>query len=132
MLRETGLPVNLHAGVGIPTYTSPRPGMPAKVLIMLVGTEFPWFAHRPLWFFVYGAVFERHPALKVVFTEQHCDWIPGILARLDYSYTNFGTDDLWGYVPRKPSEYFAATAGWAPRSCRVRKPSSATRSASTA
>jgi predicted TIM-barrel fold metal-dependent hydrolase len=106
--EDTGLPVNLHAGVGIPTYTSPRPGMPAKVLIMLIGTEFPWFAHRPLWFLVYGAVFERHPALKVVFTEQHCDWIPGILARLDYSYTNFGTDDLWGYVPRKPSEYFAS------------------------
>lgn len=105
--EETGLPVNLHAGVGIPTYTMPRPGMPAKVLIMLVGTEFPWFAHRPLWFMIYGAVFERHPRLKVVFTEQHCDWIPGTLARLDYSYTNFGTSDLWDYVPRKPSEYFA-------------------------
>lgn len=104
--EDTGLPVNLHAGAGIPTYTSPRPGMPAKAMIMLIGTEFPWFAHRPLWFFVYGAVFERHPSLKVVFTEQHCDWVPGVLARLDYSYTNFGTDELWSYVPRRPSEYW--------------------------
>jgi predicted TIM-barrel fold metal-dependent hydrolase len=103
---ETGLPVNSHAGAGIPSYGMPRPGMPAKNLVMLVGTEFPWFAHRPLWFLIYGGVFERHPGLKVVFTEQHSDWIPGTLAKLDYSYTHFGTQDLWDYVPRKPSDYW--------------------------
>ena len=104
--EETGLPVNLHAGAGLPSYGMPPPGMPFKAYMMITGTEFPWFAHRPLWFLIYGGVLERHPRLKVVFTEQHSDWVPGTLAKLDYSYTHFGTTELWEYVPKKPSEYW--------------------------
>src|SRR4051812_43831922 len=39
-------------------------------------TEVTWFGHRPLWYLLWSGVLERHPGLKLVFTEQHADWVP--------------------------------------------------------
>jgi predicted TIM-barrel fold metal-dependent hydrolase len=50
----------------------------------LMFAEVLWFGHRPLWILAFGGVFDRHPGLKVAFTEQHQDWIPGTLKAMDY------------------------------------------------
>ena len=45
--------------------------------------ETAWYAHRPLWQLLMSGVFERFPNLKLVLTEQGCDWIPPLLMQLD-------------------------------------------------
>ena len=37
-------------------------------------TEVTWFGHRPLWYLICSGVLDRHPNLKLVFTEQFSDW----------------------------------------------------------
>ena len=57
---------------------------------------------------IWGGVLERHPRLKVVFTEQGSGWVPGRLTSMDYSYEgSYLRRDVREVVKRKPSEYFA-------------------------
>jgi predicted TIM-barrel fold metal-dependent hydrolase len=67
--------------------------------------ETAWFGYRPLWQLMWAGVFERHPELKVVFTEVHASWVPTIVDMMDVRY-----EDPWmlcnAAIPRKPSEYW--------------------------
>ena len=51
-----------------------------------------------------GGVLQRHPALRVVFLESGCGWLPHWLERMDEHM------DAWGHatakLPLRPSEYF--------------------------
>jgi predicted TIM-barrel fold metal-dependent hydrolase len=76
---------------------------------LVIMAENPWMARRSLWQMIFGGVFERHPRLKLVFTEQRSSWVRETLRDLDSIYSN----ELWnehrnGRLPRTPSEYFAA------------------------
>lgn len=106
--EDLGLPINFHGGTGLPDYGGAVvPGVPAEVRARISGFEFPYFAHRPLWFLIWSGVLERHPGLKVVFTEQHSDWVIGAMAMMDHSWHNSMMDDrLKQIVCRPPSEYF--------------------------
>ncbi|MCH2169686.1 amidohydrolase [Myxococcota bacterium] len=68
--------------------------------------EIGWFAHRPFHFLVWSGVFERHPELRFVMTEQGATWIVPALAQLDSSYEMPMFRHLRTKLPRKPSEYF--------------------------
>ena len=37
------------------------------------------FTRRPLWFLIFGGVFDRHPDLKVVVTENGVQWLPSLV-----------------------------------------------------
>jgi predicted TIM-barrel fold metal-dependent hydrolase len=54
---------------------------------------------------IFGAVFERHPALRVVSVENDVGWIPHFLERLDHSGAKYAA-----FAPQRlslrPSEYF--------------------------
>jgi predicted TIM-barrel fold metal-dependent hydrolase len=63
--EELGVPVNHHGGSGTPDYGY-GPGMPRLMYLQ----EFTFFSHRVLWQVVWGGVFERHPNLRYVVTEQ--------------------------------------------------------------
>jgi predicted TIM-barrel fold metal-dependent hydrolase len=106
--EEVGLPINFHGGTGLPDYGGAVvPGVPPEVRARISGFEFPYFAHRPLWFLIWSGVLERHPNLRAVFTEQHSDWVIGVLAMMDHSWHNSMMDDrLKAIVRRPPSEYF--------------------------
>src|SRR5262249_47870743 len=44
-------------------------------------------ARRPFWMMFWGGVFERHPRLKFVFTEQGVEFIPELLADMNSRFT---------------------------------------------
>ncbi len=78
--EELGVPVNHHTGSAAP------PMGPSDVDAIVFMLEVSWWAHRALTHLMVGAVFERHPALQVVFTEQGTAWVPEELFKLDYFF----------------------------------------------
>jgi predicted TIM-barrel fold metal-dependent hydrolase len=102
--------VNHHSGAGLPDYGTDA----AARAVQLV--EIPIFSHRGMWHLMFAGVFERHPSLKFVLTEQGTGWVPGGLASLDWFYRRMmreGSPEAMfgGEAARKlsmlPSEYFA-------------------------
>jgi predicted TIM-barrel fold metal-dependent hydrolase len=73
------MPLNSHAGGGVPDYGW-QPGM-ARLVYLL---ELTFFTNRNMWNMIWGGVFERHPALRFVVTEQ------GTTSILDQSRTHDG------------------------------------------
>jgi predicted TIM-barrel fold metal-dependent hydrolase len=72
-----------------------------------------WLSRRSLWQLIFAGVFERHPKLKLVFTEQRVLWVPETLRDLDNVYasdTQFlaGADVVDIDLPKRPSEYWAS------------------------
>ena len=98
--EELEMPVNIHGGAA-PSYGE-EPGALGAYL-----TEVTFWAHRPFWFMLWAGVFERHPRLKFMITEQTVDWIPSTLEFMDYLYAG----PLFAHIRKelnlKPSEYFA-------------------------
>jgi predicted TIM-barrel fold metal-dependent hydrolase len=62
---DLDVPVNHHGGSGTPDYGW-GPGMPRLMYLL----EFAYFSHRVLWQAIWGGVFERHPKLRWIATEQ--------------------------------------------------------------
>lgn len=57
---------------------------------------------------VYGAVFDRHPELRVVCVEADAGWVPHYMYRMDHGYLRHRHWITPGKeLKRKPSEYFA-------------------------
>jgi predicted TIM-barrel fold metal-dependent hydrolase len=98
---ETGLPVHTHGGTVVPDYG----GIAGSEVIFL--TEQSWFSRRPLWFLIWGGVFERHPKLKFVLTELGSTWVPETLRQLDGLYTGKFAPQIRKTLSLKPSEYWA-------------------------
>ena len=109
--EELGMPVNHHTGSAAPAMG------PTDVDAVVFLLEVSWFSHRALSHLIVGGALERHPNLKLVFTEQGTAWVPEELARLDYFFARMSgaggsQEQVWGraVVERlslKPSEYWA-------------------------
>jgi predicted TIM-barrel fold metal-dependent hydrolase len=73
-------------------------------------SEVCWWSARPIWFLIWGGVFERHPRLRVAVTESTTIWVPETLALLDFRYeeTPYSAKlgDYRSHLSRKPSDYF--------------------------
>jgi len=73
-------------------------------------TEVIWWAVRPLWFLIWGGVFERHPGLKLAITESTSIWVPETLQLMDFRYseTHYAAKlgDYRSHLKSLPSEYF--------------------------
>lgn len=67
--------------------------------------EIDFFCRRPLWFLIFSGVFERHPSLRLVFTEQRAGWVQPTLNYLDNVYAS-SVSGLAKILPRPPSSYF--------------------------
>jgi predicted TIM-barrel fold metal-dependent hydrolase len=104
-LEEEGMVATFHGGAGLDTEYH---ALESRVTMQLMFIEAHWFAHRPLWFMIFGGVLERHPDLNVAFTEQSSDWVPGTLNHLDLSWAGAGASErgLRKIVPRPPHEYW--------------------------
>ncbi|MBW3668959.1 MAG: amidohydrolase [Actinobacteria bacterium] len=101
VLAEAGLSVAFHGGAVPPHSTSD-----VHLAFAFLTTETLYWSRRPLWLLIWGGVLERHPALRVVFTEQRSEWVPRTIATLDGIY-NSRRVNFRSLVPRPPSEYWA-------------------------
>ena len=93
------LPLTTHAGAGDPASWSGRESM-----VLMSIESGGWFSRRALHQLIFGGVFERHPRLQLVLTEQPGDWWRYTLRELDSAYLAHRAV-LGDQVPRTPSEY---------------------------
>jgi predicted TIM-barrel fold metal-dependent hydrolase len=108
--EEAGLPLNHHSGSAVPAMGD----QPVDNVMFLL--EVTWWAHRALWHLTFGGVLERHPDLRLVFTEQGTSWIPETLGTLDYFFSRMSSSggsqeqewgaEVVGKLSLRPSEYW--------------------------
>jgi predicted TIM-barrel fold metal-dependent hydrolase len=99
--EDLGLPVNTHPlGAGRELYGD----LPGATAIFLA--EVKWFAHRPFTLLLWSGVFERHPRLRFVLTEQMADWVPNTLEYFDDLYERPIFAQIRAGLPLRPSEYW--------------------------
>jgi predicted TIM-barrel fold metal-dependent hydrolase len=79
--QELGLPIHTHSG------WSPDYGDGPAATPMFI-SEVDMWAHRPFAALLWSGVFEKHPDLKLVFTEAGCSWILETLRNLQFKADN--------------------------------------------
>ncbi|MCW2799784.1 MAG: amidohydrolase 2 [Aeromicrobium sp.] len=73
----------------------------AQPLLWLV--EVFWLGRRAVWQLIFGGVFERHPGLRFVLTEQRVAWVPETLNELESVYINATRIDQPAETPSLPA-----------------------------
>ena len=96
---ERRLPLTTHAGAGDPAQWTGRESFAIMTL-----ESGGWFSRRSMHQLIFGGVFERHPELQLVLTEQPGDWWAYTLREMD-SVWRAHRATLGDQVPRPPSEY---------------------------
>ena len=103
--EDLGLVIHLHSGAAPMGDYDEHLGMMGIYI-----TEVCWWSARPIWFLIWGGVFERHPRLKLAITESTGIWVPEALRLMDQRYTetpyNAKLGDFTSHLRLKPSEYF--------------------------
>jgi len=117
--EDLDVPLNHHGGSGSPDY-----GWEQGIARLVYLAEFTFFSNRSIWHMVWSGVFERHPGLRYIITEQGfgeiLDQLPkhdGIHAMLSGSSDNPNTaaarelvGDYIDCLPLTPSEYLRRNA----------------------
>jgi predicted TIM-barrel fold metal-dependent hydrolase len=109
VLEELDMPANSHAGMSSTNSFVPSvPPVPHPACALpIFSPQFFFLCREILTQMIWGGVLERHPQLKVVFTEQGSGWVIGHLQSMDYTYEgSFLRRDIRSVVSHKPSEYF--------------------------
>ena len=97
--------INLHTGAsGAPTdvkqlYDATHGGFLGLYEVFV-------FTRRPLWFMVLGGVFDRHPRLKVVISENGVHWLPSLVRDMEQFFDTHGYAPLRASLRMRPHEYF--------------------------
>jgi predicted TIM-barrel fold metal-dependent hydrolase len=99
---DHAMPVHVHGGAG-PDYGD---GIDQLTRIMLYVTEVPMWPRRILTFLLWNRTLDRHPELRLVFTEGTSDWVPATISYLDYLYESKDFAHVRQVLPMKPSEYW--------------------------
>ncbi|MBY8862933.1 amidohydrolase [Nocardia sp. CA2R105] len=109
VLDELDMIVNSHAALSststrpIHTPAVPHPACGSRLYV----PEMMFYTHNVLNHLIWGGVLERHPNLKVVFTEQGSGWVVPMLRDMDYSYDgSYFRTDYRDVIKCKPSEYY--------------------------
>jgi predicted TIM-barrel fold metal-dependent hydrolase len=97
--------VHLHSGAAPMEDYGEHTGMMGIYI-----SEVVWWSVRPIWFLIWGGVFERFPRLKLAITESTTVWVPETLELLDFRYeeTHYAAKlgDYRSHLSMKPSDYF--------------------------
>ena len=103
--EDHGMVINIHTGAsGTPTdarqlYDSKRGGFLGLYEVFV-------FTRRPLWFMVFGGVFDRHPRLKVVISENGVQWLPSLIRDMEQFLDTHGYAPVRSSLSMRPAEYF--------------------------
>jgi predicted TIM-barrel fold metal-dependent hydrolase len=97
--EELEMPIHTHSG------WSPDYGNGPASTAMFIA-EVSWYAHRPFTCFVWAGVFERHPKLKMVMTEQGTRWILETLRVFERNYDSPLFKYFGSGLSLRPTEYF--------------------------
>jgi len=103
---DLDLPVSVHGGNARAPDGPDLYGAEEPLASFFHFTESTFFDRRPIWFFIWGGVFDRHPKLKPVFAEALTHWVPQELMRLDEMYEMWNSKALRDRIPRRPSDYW--------------------------
>ena len=95
------IPLVNHGAADLNLYRDPGPGRYALVL-----ADGPWLARRVTWWLMFGGVFERHPGLKFIITEQPGDWPKYEIDYLQSVYESSAQHELRKVMHRSPTEIF--------------------------
>lgn len=100
-----GLHLNTHCGAVAPGHLDKngrhdRPHAQAIIPLEAAG----WTPRRTIIRMIYGGVFERHPDLRLVMTEQPGVWWRAMVNDIDSVWLT-ASDSLKRQVPKRPSEY---------------------------
>ena len=102
--QEHALVVHTHSGAG-PDRDLTLPGAVGAYMC-----EFAWWAARPIWYMIFGGVYEKFPRLKFALTEVSEFWIPSMLEMMDVrasvKHTTGKMGDFRSNLTMLPSEYF--------------------------
>jgi predicted TIM-barrel fold metal-dependent hydrolase len=96
--------VNLHTGAS-GTATDAKQLYDAEHAGFLGLYEVFVFTRRPLWFLIFGGVFDRHPNLKVVVTENGVQWLPSLIRDMESFFDTHGGAPVRSYLKMRPAEY---------------------------
>jgi predicted TIM-barrel fold metal-dependent hydrolase len=100
--EERDIPLVSHSGGGERPLGCEGPGGMA-----ITFAETQWLCRRHLPELIFGGVFERHPRLKVVFTEQRVEWVSYTLKEYDSIYYSDMANPDWRVPwPKLPSDYW--------------------------
>lgn len=102
--EEVGLPLSHHGGA--PVADTQLYGSDPFQVAALNSVETSFVSRRPFLFLMFGGVFDRHPKLKLVLTENFADWVPPMLRQLDSHVEQFWMSGIRDRLELRPSEYW--------------------------
>lgn len=97
--EELNMPIHTHSG------WSPDYGDGPAATPMFI-SEVDMWAHRPFVALLWSGTFERHPGLRMVFTETGCSWILETLRTLNFKADNPIFAHFTKDLSLTPAEYF--------------------------
>ena len=103
--EDLGMVVNLHTGASGGA-TDAKYLYDARHGGMLGLYEVFVFTRRPLWFLIFGGVFDRHPDLRVVITENGVQWLPSLIRDMESFFDTHGGAPVRSYLEMRPRDYF--------------------------
>jgi predicted TIM-barrel fold metal-dependent hydrolase len=104
--EDLELPVHFHGGTSH-TQAKGLPDGNDSLRSQILALEGPFWFARPLKVLLYSGIMERHPKLNFVFTEFSCEWVPNVLARMEWFYSDASLKTTQPIkLPRSPSEYW--------------------------
>lgn len=116
LCEDMDIPLNHHTVPSAAPSYAPHTSTTDPAWATIGYLELRFWVHRPLWHLIFSGVFERHPRLKLVFSEQGASWVIPTLGNLDkmaHRLRTKGTAEntLGGegmnQLSMAPSEYFA-------------------------
>jgi predicted TIM-barrel fold metal-dependent hydrolase len=65
------------------------------------------FTRRPLWFLVFGGVFDRHPKLRLAIVENGVQWLPSMVRDMEQFFDTHGGAPVRSFLKERPGDYIA-------------------------
>jgi predicted TIM-barrel fold metal-dependent hydrolase len=98
VVEEAGLPICFHVGEG--TDVEQPGGVGACNMTLMAPFR------KPFGQLLFGAVFDRHPRLQVVFAEGGLAWVPAAVQDAEVLFDTFGNGDIIEPLEHRPSHYW--------------------------